>query len=174
MIQVQMLVGDLHRGHLGSPEIINRFLIIPNSRLKRAQGGSQVGHAPYPPERKNKTKFNNKKTDKMICLDPKIMGQIREVFSFWWGVPWARVRLTLSWTKSWQRARARDTGVVSLWLSCHGASTDVQHGLLGPVCDLTWLWRRVKYWHDHSKSVRISFDALWREEHDIARIIPPA
>ena len=61
MIQVHISVGDLHRGHLGSSEVTNRFLLIKNSRLKRDT----------------------------------------------------------------------DMGVVSLCLSCHDASTDVQHTYLG-------------------------------------------
>ena len=32
MIQVQISVGDLHRGHLGSPDVTNRFLLITQDR----------------------------------------------------------------------------------------------------------------------------------------------
>ena len=35
MIQVHILVRNLHRGHLASPEVINSFFF--NSRLKRAK-----------------------------------------------------------------------------------------------------------------------------------------
>ena len=40
MIQVQILVGDLHRGHLGSYDIIrgHQQVLANNSRLKRATG----------------------------------------------------------------------------------------------------------------------------------------
>ena len=31
MHQVQILVGDLHRGHLGSPEVTSRFLLITHN-----------------------------------------------------------------------------------------------------------------------------------------------
>ena len=30
MIHVYMLVGDLHIGHLGSPEVTNRVLLVPH------------------------------------------------------------------------------------------------------------------------------------------------
>ena len=67
MIQVQILVGDLHRGYLGSPEVTNRFLLIPHCRKK-----------------------------------------------------------------------AGDMAVDSLCLSCRDTSTDMQHDILGSICDLTW------------------------------------
>ena len=69
MIQVQILVGDPHKGHLGSDDVIrgHEQVFADNSRLERAT----------------------------------------------------------------------DMGVVSLCSSCQDASSDMQHGLLGPACDLT-------------------------------------
>ena len=34
--------------------------------------------------------------------------------------------------------RARDKGLVSMWLYCHDASTDIQHDLFGSTFDLMW------------------------------------
>ena len=69
MIQVNMMVGNLQKGHLGSDDVIrgHQQAFANNSRLKRAT----------------------------------------------------------------------DMGVVSLCLSCHDASTDMQQDLHGSTCDLT-------------------------------------
>ena len=71
--------------------------------------------------------------------------------------------------------RARDKGLVSMWLYCHDASTDIQHDLFGSTFDLMWdsdlrsdvdltlLW-----------SPCIWFNAPWRKEHAGSRIKPLA
>ena len=71
--------------------------------------------------------------------------------------------------------RARDEGLVSMWLYCHDASTDIQHDLFGSTFDLMWdfdlksnvdltlLW-----------SPSIWFNAPWRKEHAGSRIKPLA
>ena len=71
--------------------------------------------------------------------------------------------------------RARDEGLVSMWLYCHDASTDIQHDLFGSTFDLMWdfdlksnvdltlLW-----------SPCIWFNAPWRKEHAGSRINPLA
>ena len=103
MIPVQILVGDLHRGPLGSTEVTNIFF-PNNSRLKRATA----------------------------------------------------------------------MGVVLLCLSYQDASTDMQHDLLRPTCDLKWPWPEVKYWPDRSRPPCIRFGASCRGEYDAARITPLA
>ena len=49
MIQVQILVGDLHLGHLGSYDVIrdHQQVLATNSRLKRARDMSGVSLCLY-------------------------------------------------------------------------------------------------------------------------------
>ena len=113
MIQVQILVSELHKGHQGSDDVIK--------------------------------------------------GQ-KQVFAY-----------------NSRMERATDTCMVSLCSSCHNASPDMQHNLLGSTCDLTWPWPdvkfspQVKFWPFHfSMSPSTCIDAPWREEYEGAWIQPLA
>ena len=66
---------------------------------------------------------------------------------------------------------ATDMGMVSLYLSCQDASTDMQHDLFTSACDLDL---RLNIELDLSKSPCICFDAPCRKEHDGARVMPLA
>ena len=75
---------------------------------------------------------------------------------------------------SWLK-RARYLGVISLRLTCHDASTDMQYDqLVKPACEITWPWCEVKCWPDRSESPCICFDTPCQEEYDVARIMPLA
>ena len=67
--------------------------------------------------------------------------------------------------------RSTDMGVVSLCLSRQDASTDMQHDLLRSACDLAL---RSNMDPDLLRSSCICIDAPFREEHDVARIMPLA
>ena len=42
MTTMQILIGDLHRGHFGSNDITHAFLFANNSRLKKATSISAI------------------------------------------------------------------------------------------------------------------------------------
>ena len=88
------------------------------------------------------------------------------------GVRWRNPRSTTVFLLNSRLKIATNVGLVSLYLFCQDASTDMQHDLLGSTRDLTWPWPEAEYWPDHAMSPGKCFDAPWQEEHDGARIRP--
>ena len=85
------------------------------------------------------------------------------------GVKWRHPRSPAVFANKSRLKRATDMGVVSLSLFCHDASPDMQHDLLGSICDLretlTWCQKLTL----PIKVIRYMFDAPWREEHNGGR-----